>query len=63
MAYDANGHYQVPGENFDTVLEIFQLNNAGKSRREIADAVDVPLGTVQNVLNRREWYVEREKMA
>jgi len=62
MTYDANGHYQVPGENFDTVLEIFQLDNAWKSRREIADAVDVPLRTVQNVLNRREWYVEREKM-
>ncbi|WP_231741223.1 hypothetical protein [Halorubrum sp. CBA1125] len=37
MIYDADGHYQVPGEEFDTVLEIFQLDNAWKSRREIAD--------------------------
>jgi DNA invertase Pin-like site-specific DNA recombinase len=63
MTYDANGHYQVPGEEFDTVTEIFQLDNAEKSRREIADKVDVPVATVQNVLDRREWYVEREQMA
>ena len=63
MTYDANGHYQVPGEEFDTVTEIFQLDNAEKSRREIADEVDVPVATVQNVLDRREWYVEREQMA
>ncbi|TKX53027.1 resolvase [Halorubrum sp. SP3] len=63
MTYDADGHYQVPGEEFDTVTEIFQLDNVGKSRREIADEVDVPVATVQNVLDRREWYVEREQMA
>ena len=62
MTYDADGHYQVPGEDFDTVLEIFQLDNAGDSRREIADAVGVPTSTVQNVLDRREWYAERGKM-
>ena len=63
MTYDADGHYQVPGEDFDTVLEIFRYDQNGKSRREIAEAVNVPLGTVQNVLDRRSWYVEREKMA
>ncbi|MFY4815201.1 resolvase [Haloarcula sp. AONF1] len=63
MTYDANGHYQVPGEEFDTVTKIFQLDNAEKSRREIAEEVDVPVATVQNVLDRREWYVEREQMA
>jgi len=62
MTYDADGEYQVPGEDFDTVLEIFRLNNKGKSRREISDAVYVPLSTVQNVLNRQEWYVERGKI-
>ena len=62
MTYDADGEYQVPEEDFDTVLEIFRLNNKGKSRREISDAVYVPLSTVQNVLNRQEWYVERGKI-
>lgn len=60
MTYDADGHYQVPGEDFDTVLKIFQLDNAGNSRREIADDVGVPTSTVQNVLDRREWYRTRE---
>jgi len=63
MTYDAEGRYQVPGDDFDTVLEIFRYDRSGKSRREIAKGVDVPLGTVQNVLDRREWYVERENMA
>jgi DNA invertase Pin-like site-specific DNA recombinase len=63
MTYDTDGHYQIPGEEFDTVLEIFQLDNTGKSRREIANAVDLPVSTVQNVLERRKWYAEREQMA
>lgn len=63
MTYDSDGRYQVPGENFEAVLNIFRHDGNGKSRREIADLVDVPLGTVQNVLDRREWYVEREQMA
>jgi len=63
MTYDANGHYQVPGKEFDMVLEIFQLDNVGKSRREIADLVDIPVATVQNVIDRREWYLKREQMA
>ena len=63
MTYDDAGHYQVPGEEFGTVMEIFQLNNAGKSRREISDTVDIPVATIQNVLDRREWYINREQMA
>jgi DNA invertase Pin-like site-specific DNA recombinase len=63
MTYDDAGHYQVPGEDFDTVLEIFRHDRNGKSRREIAKSVDVPLATVQNVLDRHDWYLERENMA
>ena len=62
MTYDDAGHYQVPGEDFDTVLEILRHDRNGKSRREIADSVEIPLGTVQNVLDRRKWYVERGNM-
>ena len=63
MTYDRDGRYQVPGDDFETVLEIFRFDSAGKSRREIGDILDVPTSTVQNVIDRREWYVEREKMA
>lgn len=63
MAYDASGEYQVPGEEFDTVLEIFRLDSSGKTRREIADEVNVAISTVQNVIQRREWYIKREQMA
>ena len=63
MTYDERGEYQVPGEEFDTVLDIFRHDRNDKSRREIAAAVDVPVATVQRVLDRREWYVEREQMA
>lgn len=63
MTYDASGKYQVPIEKFDTVLEMFRLNNTGKSRREIADEVSIATSTVQNVIQRREWYIKREQMA
>jgi len=63
MTYDERGEYQVPGEEFDTVLDIFRHDRNDKSRREIASAVDVPVATVQRVLDRREWYIERKQMA
>jgi hypothetical protein len=63
MTYDDAGHYQVPGKDFDTVIEIFNHKESGRSRREIAEAVEVPLGTVQNVLDRRDWYIKRGDMA
>jgi len=64
MTYDDAGHYQVPGDDFDTVLEIFRHDRNGKSRREVAEEIDVlGLGTVQNILERHEWYAEREEMA
>jgi len=62
MTYDDRGEYQVPGEEFDTVLDIFRHDRNDKSRREIASAVDVPVATVHRVLDRREWYVKREQM-
>jgi len=37
MTYDDAGHYQVPGDDFDTVLEIFRHDRNGKSRREVAE--------------------------
>lgn len=63
MTYDEQGHYQVPGERFDDVLEILRLRSKGKTYEEIANEVDVAASTARNVVDRREWYIEREKMA
>ncbi|UXF50868.1 MAG: hypothetical protein HQRvContig02_28 [Haloquadratum phage sp.] len=63
MTYDDAGQYQIPGEEFDTVLDVFRHDRNDKSRREIAAAVDVPVATVQRVLDRREWYLDRQEMA
>jgi transposase-like protein len=49
----------VPGEEFDSVVEILRLDQEGRSRREIAGLVDIPISTVQNVIERRGWYIER----
>lgn len=59
MTYDDSGAYQVPGDKFDSVVDIFRLDDLGYSQREIATEVDEALGTVQNVLRRREWYQKR----
>lgn len=61
MTYDADGEYQVPGEDFDTVLKIFRLDSVGKTRREIANDVDLAPSTVQNVIERRQWYAKRQR--
>lgn len=60
MTYDDDGHYQVPGEDFDKVEDVIDLKqNEGKTFAEIADKADVPKGTAHNIWNRREWYAER----
>ena len=63
MIYDGEGKYQVPGEKFDTVLEVLRAKSGGKSYREIADEHDVSKTTAQKIVERREWYVERSQMA
>jgi DNA invertase Pin-like site-specific DNA recombinase len=63
MTYDEHGRRQVPGENFEIVRDILRRERKDETRREIASAVDVSVGTVHRVLDRREWYVEREQMA
>jgi DNA invertase Pin-like site-specific DNA recombinase len=63
MRYSADGRRQVPGENFDVVLDILTLRNRGLTYEEIRERTGVALGTISNVLDRREWYVERERLA
>lgn len=59
MTYDAAGHYQVPGEEFETVQNILRRRDEGETFATIADAVDVPESTVRNVVDRRDWYRDR----
>jgi DNA invertase Pin-like site-specific DNA recombinase len=63
MRYSDDGRRQVPGDNFDVVLDILQLRNRGLTYEEIRERTGVALGTISNVLGRREWYVERERLA
>lgn len=61
MTYNDDGSRQVPGDEFDTVLEILRLRSDGATYQEIAEQVGVSVGTAHNVVDRREWYVERQK--
>jgi DNA invertase Pin-like site-specific DNA recombinase len=63
MEYSADGRRQVPGDEFGTVLEVLKLEREGSTYDEIAETTGVPLGTVSRIINRREWYVEREQYA
>lgn len=63
MRYNEAGTKQVPGERFDDALEILQRRERGESLREIAEAVGCSSPTVQKVVERREWYVERSQLA
>lgn len=59
MEYDDDGRFQVPGEDFETVLRIFRLRDDGESYPTIADEVDVSTSTVRRVCERRDWYLDR----
>lgn len=59
MTYDGDGRYQVPGDDFDSVEDIFRLRDEGKTLAEIGAEVDTSVATVSRVLKRRDWYEER----
>jgi len=59
MRYDDAGHYQVPGERFDDVLEVLDLRGCGASFSKIAARTGISKSTVQNIVDRREWYEQR----
>lgn len=62
MTYDEHGHYQVPGEEFDKVREIFRRRADGQSFATISEAIDVPASTARAVTDRREWYEARSDL-
>lgn len=59
MEYDDAGHYQVPGDRFDDVLEVLNLRASGASFSKIAARTGISKSTVQNIVDRREWYEQR----
>jgi len=59
MTYGPDGKRQVPGDEFDTVLDILRRHNREQSLNHIADVLDLPVSTVYRVTERREWYVSR----
>lgn len=59
MRYDDDGHYQVPGERFDDVLEVLRLREEGLSFPKIEAETGISKSTVQNIVDRREWYEAR----
>lgn len=61
MTYDEKGRYQIPGDDFEVVEEIFELRDEGATLTEIEDEVGVSVATASRVLKRRDWYEERSK--
>jgi len=61
MQYDEAGQYQVPGDDFDKVVDIIELRDDGASYPEIEDEVGVSISTARRVWERRNWYIERTK--
>jgi len=59
MEYDDAGEYQVPGEDFEKVLDILEKRADGASYSEIVEATGVSRSTVHKVVNRRQWYEAR----
>lgn len=51
----------VPDEDFEAVLRVIALKDAGYTHREVVDEIDVvgSTGTVSNILNRREAYEDQ----
>lgn len=62
MTYNEAGTKQVPGDDFDKVLKVLRLENRGLSYNEIESITGVPSSTVQKIVERREWYVERDQL-
>lgn len=61
MQYDGAGKRQVPGEDWDEVMEILRLRRAGESFRSIAEQVTPTHETVRRVCDRSAWYIKRSK--
>jgi DNA invertase Pin-like site-specific DNA recombinase len=63
LEFDDAGERWVPGDRFDDVIKILRLRNNNATYEEIADKVGVPTTTAYRVVDRREFYVRRERLA
>lgn len=63
MTYDEDGRYQVPGEDFDAVVEILRRREKGDGFAEITDDLDVSERTARRVVEREAWYLDRAERA
>jgi len=59
MEYDADGHYQVPGEDFSRVVAILEARAEGATFETIAESVGVATSTAHKVVDREAWYRDR----
>ncbi len=63
MEYDEAGNYQVPSEEFSRVREVWRLRDRGMSYQDIEERTGVPSSTAQRIVENRDWYEKRAKMA
>lgn len=54
--HDDDGKYLVPGDEFDTALEVIARIESGEAKLRVAEETAVPRSTVYTILDNREWY-------
>jgi len=61
LDWDDDRHGWVPDDDFEAVLRVLALKDAGYTHREVVAEVDVAgsTGTVSNIIERREEYEEQ----
>lgn len=58
LEFDANGQFLVPGNEFETALEVLELASEDVSYYEIEKETDVPTSTVGKIVDKAEMYLE-----
>lgn len=58
MQFDDDGRYLVPGERFETALEIVDRRENGESEYSVAKDLDISRSSVSAVMKHKERYIE-----
>lgn len=58
MEFDSSGEHLVPSDEFDVVIEILTLRSRGYSYSELEEETEVSQGTIANVLDRLDYYID-----
>ncbi|PSP64797.1 resolvase [Halobacteriales archaeon QH_8_64_26] len=58
FGFDSRGGQLVPNDDFETALEVIERIEDGKSKRSTARQADISRATVQNVVDRKEIYLD-----